>query len=56
MANKIKHIQRSHKTYSKNKGIFGNFMRKAFVIKNNKASKKSVLERIKSLFKRHQDR
>jgi hypothetical protein len=66
MSNKIKHIQRSHKTYGHAGAIFSGFERKAYSKAYTKSFSKDytnpghVLEMIKTvfknLFKRHQSR
>lgn len=57
MASRLKHKQRSHKTYSKtvNAGIFGDFEKKARM-KKVKAESKSFLQSIKEAFHRSQSK
>jgi hypothetical protein len=56
MSSRVKHAQRSHKTYGKNYGIYRSFVFKASVRGQGKKQKKSLVQRIAALFKRHQDR
>ena len=53
MANKIKHMQRSHKTYGRNGAVFSGFERKAYSKSFSKEYKKPghTLELLKAVFK-----
>lgn len=57
MASRLKHKQRSHKTYSKNVNgaVFGDFEKKARV-KKVKAESKSFLQSIKEMVHRLQSK
>lgn len=53
MAGRLKHVQRSHKTYGKNTGVFIGFqrtaMKKAEMFKANE-NRATLFERISSVF------
>jgi hypothetical protein len=59
MSGRIKHMERSHRSYGDNKAIFKYFDVMAYAIKSQKQAKKyteksSVLSRIKALFRRQE--
>jgi hypothetical protein len=57
MSSRAKHIQRSHKTHARNYSEYRSFMFKVSHNSRVKAKKKTLAERIKSLFShKHQDR
>ena len=60
MSSKVKHAQRSHKTYNSNNSVFVGFKAKAIKVSEEKAYRKSIaggfIDKIKSLFRKKQGR
>lgn len=61
MSSRAKHALRSHRGYTNNEAVFSKFEYRASKIKDVKKlkainKKMPIIERVKKLFKRHQDR
>ncbi len=55
MAGRVKHMQRSHKTYGNGQAEFKRFSMKAISTKDQKQQRSSIMASLAGLF-RHQDR
>lgn len=56
MSSKLKHRERSHKTRNNNYSVFNSFKRTAWTKEDTKATRVSVIDRFKALFRKNQSK